>query len=663
MAQCFGKKSSALQQCEGVTDNIISESSVEEISESVHGADEFDSEYTTKQYEHAADSGCSFTNSASGNTRNICLSSCSEILESCLREWIENEKQVPHESVNRLLSRLSSNFNVPKSVKTLLKSSVSYSFEEMYEGEYVHFNDWKDNFQNFLEEQKFVGAKVSLAVNIDGLNLYNSLSVSKYECYPIIFKALETQSKIFCVGMYVSNNHKAKEMPPCDILLRKFLSEISLLANNPIRVNGKVVQCTLECFICDAPVRAALKNIISHNGYHGCERCDQHGEYHGGTVVFLDTDASLRNNTSFAERADKDHHKSMQNNILEDFSFPMVSGFILDIMHLAFLGVTKRILQRLLGSKAKDRQAIKLSSQNKEAFNECLVSCQNYIPSEFSRKVEGGTSTILNWKASQYRLFLLYLGFVLFKNHMLFTKQFYKNYLKLAIAIRLLSLPDQDNNIPFIRCLLREFVEESQAIYGSSFVTYNVHNLIHLTDDYVKFGPLIQVSAFQYESYLGSQIKGSVRAGFKPLKQIAPHIDRLNSKSSKLNLPDCNIKKSSQCEHSNFRGTCLKKVEFMSTVFRPDNGTSRDSFVRLKDGGIGKIAAIHQVDSQINLHVKLFRYVEKLFNDPVASTDIGVFKVHAYGSSQYVPMSDVSSKLVVLPYKKDKLVAISLIHC
>ena len=51
-------------------------------------------------------------------------------------------------------------------------------------------------------------------------------------------------------------------------------------------------------------------------------------------------------------------------------------------------------------------------------------------------------------------------------------------------------------------------------------MSYNVHSLIHLIDDYTNYGSLDNISCFPFESYLGL-LKSVVCSGFKPLQQIA----------------------------------------------------------------------------------------------------------------------------------------------
>ena len=56
-------------------------------------------------------------------------------------------------------------------------------------------------------------------------------------------------------------------------------------------------------------------------------------------------------------------------------------------------------------------------------------------------------------------------------------------------------------------------------IYGNEQLVYNVHSLIHLTDDARKFGSLNNISCFPFENYLG-RLKRVVRRPQSPISQI-----------------------------------------------------------------------------------------------------------------------------------------------
>ena len=40
--------------------------------------------------------------------------------------------------------------------------------------------------------------------------------------------------------------------------------------------NNKTFKVEIKCFVCDAPARDLLKDIIGHTGYHSCNRCVVH---------------------------------------------------------------------------------------------------------------------------------------------------------------------------------------------------------------------------------------------------------------------------------------------------------------------------------------------------------------------------------------------------
>ena len=136
----------------------------------------------------------------------------------------------------------------------------------------------------------------------------------------------------------------------------------------------------------------------------------------------------------FYSRQHLSHHKSLEHNIIENFQFPMVSGFIIDNMHTCYLGVMRRILKnRLLNVKVRNRK-VRLGKDQKIVFHERLLKYQKCIPSEFNQKLEGGIDCVLKYKASQLRLLALYVGILLIKSRKLVPLKFHSNFLHLSLA-------------------------------------------------------------------------------------------------------------------------------------------------------------------------------------------------------------------------------------
>ena len=129
----------------------------------------------------------------------------------------------------------------------------------------------------------------------------------------------------------------------------------------------------------------------------------------------------------------------------------------------------KKFLSRLFHCKSKEKK-VHLSTEQKTNLNVDLQNLQNSVPLEFNRKLEGGTKTIMNWKASEYCLLMIYVGFVLFSNSKIFGKSVYVCFLCLGIAMRTLLTDGQEKNMPTIQKLMCLFIEKCRSVFGDSFI-------------------------------------------------------------------------------------------------------------------------------------------------------------------------------------------------
>lgn len=64
--------------------------------------------------------------------------------------------------------------------------------------------------------------------------------------------------------------------------------------------------------------------------------------------------------------------------------------------------------------------------------------------------------------------------------------------------------------ITYAKSLLEYFVDHYKEISGEEYVSYYVHNLIHIVEDVEFLGPLDKFSAFRFENYL-YQLKKTVK--------------------------------------------------------------------------------------------------------------------------------------------------------
>jgi len=81
------------------------------------------------------------------------------------------------------------------------------------------------------------------------------------------------------------------------------------------------------------------------------------------------------------------------------------------------------------------------------------------------------------------------------------NEQLYKHFLFLHAAIRVLvSESPSRQHLMFADLALQKFVLCCDDLYGPTFHTYNIHGLLHLTDDVKRFDSLDSFSAFPYEN-------------------------------------------------------------------------------------------------------------------------------------------------------------------
>jgi hypothetical protein len=81
----------------------------------------------------------------------------------------------------------------------------------------------------------------------------------------------------------------------------------------------------------------------------------------------------------------------------------------------------------------------------------------------------------------------------------LLPKKYYDHFLRYVECCRFLtSMNVTKSQLPAVQQKLRLFVKDTQALYGPSMMTFNVHQMLHLTDTVKKFGPLGETANFQF---------------------------------------------------------------------------------------------------------------------------------------------------------------------
>ena len=567
-------------------------------------------------------------------------SSNSVSLSEQLAQWYL-DCGVSHTAVNKLLAILKPHFpSLPLDVRTLVQTPRHVEVKPFDTGEYVHLGLESGILKSLQNHDVTDNGDIRIQINVDGLPLFKSSNVQFWPILCLVKQPCLTDP--FVVGLFSGNTK-----PPV-WFLNDFIHELQQLMKCGMIINGNHVQVKVHSFVCDAPARAFIKCTKLHSGYSSCDRCDQHGEW-CGKVVFASAEGTRRTNESFRNQTDDGHHLQNIVSPLTSLDIDMISHFPLDPMHLLHLGVMRRLLLAWLRGPLTVRWPARVVSDLSAYF----LSLRKHIPSEFCRRPRS-LAEIDRWKATEFRMFLLYCGPVALKGYL--PDSLFKHFLLLFVASTILS--DKKLSCQFQEYasgLLSSFVLGVAELYGRGEVVYNVHCLLHVVDDVARYGCLDSYSAYPFENKL-KDIKRLVRKPGLPLQQVARRLVEQSRQPREYThargKPDAYNCYSEHTEGpvpdgvaftKQFRKLSMK--EFIISV------NQQDACVQLKDMSIAVVRniLIQDSDKVVLVHNK-FRCVRNFFDYPLPSSSVGISEVSSLAESyNYCDVDQVHRKCMLLP--------------
>lgn len=441
-----------------------------------------------------------------------------------LKFWSINRK-VPHSTLEELLcilrqvDDLSDLKQLPKDPRTLLSTPKSTIFRNVVPGQYYHFGlkNGLENIFKHIDVSYIMCEQIEVGINIDGLPISKS---STSQLYPILclIQNIDILPNIFPIGIY----HGYDKPADFNNFIEDFVNEAILLTINGIILNGKTFKFKISMFLFDAVAKSSVLYIKGHSGYSSCSKCCQEGEYIKDRVCFPDIDFVKRTHLDFILQTDDQHHVGQT--ILKNIpNIDLILDVPLDYMHLILLGVVKKLL---VNTWCFGRPPHKIQIRIFNEISQLLIKLIPYIPIEFSRKPRTLKES-KRYKATEFRLFILYTGVVVLRDYL--PKNKYEHFLTLHVAVTiLLSNFLIKDYINYAEDLLKHFVTCSKIIYGLQFLSHNIHNLLHISDDARKFGSLEKFCNFSSENYL-QKLKKIIRKPDDILPQIVRRLTEENS--------------------------------------------------------------------------------------------------------------------------------------
>lgn len=541
--------------------------------------------------------------------------------------------------------------NLPNDGRTLLRTPRHTTIYERSDGYYYHYG-LENGIIDVLCQQNnsIVDNPIMINVNIDGLPIAKS---SRSQLWPIVAQIVLADSGItFIIGAYhgyhkpSTNNH----------FLQHFITELKQLSTVGFTFQNQIYQVKIRAIICDTPARAFVTCTKGHNGYFGCSKCTVEGDYENHRMLFLDNNCPLRTDQTFKERRNPEHHTGISP--FEQISIPMVTSFPLDYMHLICLGQMKRMLQ--LWFKGPHMEA-RLSGEKIKNMTLDMIQLKNYVCSEFVR-VPYSFEEVDKWKATEFRLFLLYLSPVLLRKCLPLI--YMKHFLTFHCAIRILCHPqDYIQKNKYSKELLLYFVQCYPDLYGKDNMIYTVHSLIHLSDDAKRFGPLDSFSAFPFENHLHI-LKNILRKYEKPLQQIDRRISEQNV-ANKIKICTKSVKYPILVSQNKNKlpFQCSESYDILQMRNYKLCCKTADRFCFLKNK---KIVKIHHIGVQNGISVIIGEEFLNYFSYtlyPCDSRHLNVFLVNDDLSTlKCFPITSIAMKAMLLPWKERQFIAFPLLH-
>jgi len=470
---------------------------------------------------------------------------------------------------------------------------------------------------------------LSISISIDGLPKSKSNNKHFWPLQASVDQCCDSRPFLICI-------YYGSTKPSDTNFLGKAIHELQLLEVNGIVFKNSHYRFRVSKILADAPARSFIKGIKNHNSYNGCERCVNEGEWLG-RVIFPKLHTRKRTDCDFRNKEDPDHHSS--DSLFSTLEIGLVTQVPLDYQHLVCLGVTRKLIRHWVKGKLPHR----IRHKDVEILSKRLLDCRKLFPVEFQRKPRSLTE-IDHFKASEFRTLLLYTGPVIFKG--IISPEKYNHFLLLHLALFIL-LSDKANNAEWnglANTLLLEFVEKCKSIYGLEYLVYNVHNLIHLTDDAILFGSLDNISCFKYENNM-QVIKKLVHSGNFQLNQVAKRIIEREC----VNWHSVGKKHDPLSSLTRYGVHCLKLISGAIILVSKLENVSRDKCS-------GEIIRVSIVCKEFKSRAKLTPY-------PVDSSKLGIFIVDNATAEFDLSVSrdDVLYSCILLPYE-DSFVCIPLLH-
>lgn len=549
---------------------------------------------------------------------------------------------------NAILATLRSHrclHGLPKDIRTLLGTcKFSVDIRKVEPGEYWHLGV-ANAVTSELSHAQYIPPLLEIDISTDGAAA-DSKGLIHY--WPLQIRIVNlTNSRPLMIGVY-----RGKGKPSnVDEFFKDFVDEMKDLLTNGVLFRGECIPIKIRAFIADAPARAFVLRHRGHMSMHPCSKCKVMGTRYTQQVrrkmrtgtAFYGTDHEPRTDDDAINRFDTDHYLE-EPSPLTQLNVGLVSCVPFEYMHPTLIGVMRKICDALI--HAKHLQRAQLSAYETNIVSVRLQAMDDSCPDDFQRRPRA-INQFPDYKATEFRHLLLYAGAVILKG--VLKEDYYEHYLLFHTSMRILASPNPSEYLLEIADKsLKLFVSSAEELYGPSFLSYNVHCLVHLTEDVRQFGPLDSYSAFPFENNM-PMFQRFVRNHHRPLQQFALRLmERNRMFPSKRYVPSNRVVPSKK----HFRGplppdTATEYVRYKQLMIGNTRYSveMKNNCCQMSDRSLCKIVNILHDNNGYYFVVRRYINIENLYDTGIPSNQVGVYKCNDVGHElQIISIDNIISK-------------------
>lgn len=238
------------------------------------------------------------------------------------------------------------------------------------------------------------------------------------------------------------------------------------------------------------------------------------------------------------------------------------------------------------------------------------------------------------------------------------TSKYYTHFVSLFCAVRICSAKPLLRHLNVAKLLFDEFISDFKKLYGSQFVTMNLHNLNHITEGVSRYGVLQSISAYPFENAL-FLLKRMLRPGKNPLNQIAKRL------SERVYMTDYNFKEMARgkCDPiiAMKRGFCEIRFE----DFKLSNSKFEDMWFSTKNHKVLKMVGAYQRGTEFFTKALEMRDFKHFFEKPFKSTFLDIYQMDEMQQLQEIEKNtkQITCKFVCLHKSiPNSLILVPLLH-